>query len=82
MQVSSTENFRANLRSIMALRGISQREFASRIGMSYPYVNKVLQGIYSPPLKTCEHMAETLGLTVGEMILEPRAFERNRRAIA
>jgi transcriptional regulator with XRE-family HTH domain len=82
MQVSSSENFRANLRSIMALRGISQRDFASRIGMSYPYVNKVLQGIYSPPLKTCEHMAETLGMTVSEMILEPKKFNRQHRVIA
>ena len=82
MQASSTENFRANLRSVLTQRGISQRDFAVRIGMSYPYVNKVLGGVYSPPLKTCELMAETIGLTVGEMILDPRAFERNRRSIA
>jgi transcriptional regulator with XRE-family HTH domain len=82
MQVSSTENFRTNLRSVLTQRGISQRDFAVRIGMSYPYVNKVLGGIYSPPLKTCEHMAETVGLTVSEMILEPRVFERRRRATA
>lgn len=59
--MSASTNFRHNIRALMAEKGVSQRKLAAIIGMSYPHVNRILQGLYEPTIDTAEKMAGALG---------------------
>lgn len=75
----ATRNFRTNLRYLLEERGISQREVATRAEVSYPYVNRILQGKVTPAIDICDSLADAVGMELPQMLLHPRVFARNSR---
>ncbi len=50
--MSRTKNWEASeLRAEMARQGVTRRELADRLGISYSYVKKILAGIRSAELR-------------------------------
>lgn len=68
--VAAIDNFRRNLRRICQANHVSQRELAKRVGMSYPHVNRILQGENEPGIKTCEDLAKAVGWSLQALIAE------------
>lgn len=76
MKVFATDNFRKNLRTLLNAKGISQRAIGEKSGISYPYVNRILQGTVTPALDICDALADAASVPLNEMVLPPREFER------
>lgn len=74
MALLATEHFRANLKTAMTARGISQREIADRAQMGYPHVNRILRGKTVPGLDICDHLADAIGLDLTYLLQSPRKF--------
>lgn len=72
MNVRAMKNFRRNLRTELEDRGISQRDLADLAGISYPYVNRILQDKADPSVPICEQIAGALGLTLIDLLTNPR----------
>lgn len=79
--MAALENFRTNLRLAMDAKKISQRSLAASAKMSYPYVNRILQGKVEPSLTQCEKISETLGLSFQDLLDEPEVFEKRYLAL-
>lgn len=69
-------NFRANVRFLMEESGISQRSIAEIAGLSYPYINRILQGTVNPSIDVCETIAEALEIKFVELLQKPKDFQR------
>lgn len=65
-------NLRANLSRILVVRGISQRKLAKIMGISHPYISRVIAGQAIPTLAFVEKIADGLGI-------DARAILRNAR---
>ncbi len=76
MKTNETNNFRENMRTAIVLKATSQRAIAGNAEMSYPYVNRVLQGRAVPSLNVCGKLAKEVGFTVSELLLPPREFKK------
>ena len=74
--MAALSNFRRNLRRAMEARGLSQRDVATKADMSYPYVNRVLQGKTVPSVPQAERLAKTTGLTLRDLIQSPKDFSQ------
>ena len=74
MKVQALRNFRRNLRTALDNRGLSQREIAERVGVSYPYVNRILTSKVAPSLPICDRFADALKLSLAELLLSPSEF--------
>lgn len=72
----ATKNFRENLRLAMKSEGITQREMAKRVRVSYPFVNRILKGKTTPDLDLCDKLAERVGFSLDVLLLPPREFSR------
>lgn len=77
---STQENFRENLRKLIALYGISQREVARRTNgqVSDRYVGMILKGDYVPTIEVAQHIGEAFGLTGWHMIMPDLPLELAR----
>lgn len=73
--MAAAENFRLNLRTALDARGISQLEVARRIGVSGPYVNRVLQGHTEPGLANSERLARAAGFPLVALLDSPENFQ-------
>lgn len=73
--VLAQENFRANLRTALRARGISQAKLAELAETKQPYVNRVLQGLTSPSLEQCEKLARAAGYPLVALLSAPEIFD-------
>ena len=72
----AVKNFRQNLRSAMQAKNISQRNLASASQMSYPHVNRILQGHAGPGLRQCDLLAKAVGISLEVLLLPPKEFSK------
>ena len=68
MNVKAIKTFRRSLRQHMKVKGISQRELASKAKLSYPYLNRILKAKADPSLTICDNIADALGVNLAELI--------------
>lgn len=66
------QNFAANMRHMMAVRRLTQREMAEKLESKPPYVNRVLSGEICPSLARCDEIARILRVPLADMLLPPR----------
>jgi len=66
------KNLRVNLSRILAARGISQRKLAKIMGISHPYISRIIAGQAIPTLAFVEKIADGLGI-------DARVILRNAR---
>ncbi|MEX0714710.1 MAG: helix-turn-helix transcriptional regulator [Pirellulales bacterium] len=62
------DDFRTNLRRAMKKAKVSQRALASKAGMGYAYINRVLAGTVQPTLPQCERLAVALGAKIDYLL--------------
>lgn len=55
-----TDNFRANVRRVLANRGMTQNDLAKAAGLSREWLSKMLAGKSNPTLPVCERIATAL----------------------
>ena len=60
------------LAELRAKRKLSQRALAKRAKMSQTYLCNVETGKADPSLSTLKRLAQALGVTVSELVKEPR----------
>ena len=77
MQVEYFNNFRANVRILIEDGGISQRSLGEIAGLSYPYINRILQGTVNPSIDVCENIAKALGAAFVDLLQKPKDFQKN-----
>lgn len=75
MQVFSSDNFRANLRTAMRNRGISQRELASRVDGGYTHLNRILTGKSDVTLSSADRLADAIGVPLCDLLSSPSEFD-------
>ena len=80
MEKKLQENFRRNLRAAMQIRGLSQRECARRSGVYHANLSRILNGLQSPSLQTCEVLAAVVGCSVRELFASQADFEASVHA--
>lgn len=68
--------FRRNMQTAMDTRGVSQRELAALAGVSYPYINRILQGKVEPTIPKADAIAEALGHSLLQLLLPQSQFNR------
>jgi len=56
----------ARLEALVKDRGLSQRAFAKRAGLSPAVVSRALRGLYTPSIATLEQLCAGLGVTLGQ----------------
>lgn len=78
--MSAVDNFRFNLSSVLKEQNVSQRAVAEGAGLSYVYVNRVLQGKTSPSLECCEKIANAIHLPLEDLISHPADFSAKMSA--
>lgn len=66
--MKEVQNFRDNLNWLLDEFGISQRDFADKVDIAYPNLNRILKGHCVPGLDTCERIAEACT----EVVAQPR----------
>jgi transcriptional regulator with XRE-family HTH domain len=59
-----------NVLVLRARRNISQKELASRAGMSQPRIAEIESGEANPRLSTVKKIAKALGVTAGQLLTE------------
>ena len=59
----------------MQIRGLTQRECAHAAGMQHPGLNRILNGLQSPSLATCERLASVVGLSVEQLFASASVFD-------
>ncbi len=79
-----TETFRQRLLRLRQARGYSQRELGDRVGVSQRMMSYYEREAEHPPAYLLPRLAETLGVTVDELmgvrpVKEPAAAPRNTR---
>lgn len=61
-----------NVRLIRERLGLSQKELAARIGVSYPRISEIENQKGEPRITTIEKVAHGLGVSVMELMKPPR----------
>lgn len=64
------------LKRIRERKGLSQRALAAKAKMSQTYLCNVENGKADPSLSTLKRLAEALGITVSELVKEPKPKPR------
>ena len=72
--VSAYDNFRINLKSVMADEGVTLRAMGELCETSFPYIHKVLRGEICPSIQNCERMAGAVGYSLAELLVPPLKF--------
>lgn len=66
---------RDNVKRLCKLRGITQKELASKIGISETSLNVSLKPDGNPSVKTIEKVATGLGVSVSQLLASPEELE-------
>ena len=69
-------NFRTNVRFLMEESGVSQRSLGESAGLSYPYINRILQGTVNPSIDVCESISRSLDVTLVDLLHKPKDFQK------
>ena len=64
----------------MLKSGLTQREFARRLGVSEGHVSNVVRGKRRPSLALVLRISELTGIDVGQIVGGPARARRGRRA--
>lgn len=73
------DNFAANVRLFRRLRGLTQVELASRVGLSAPFISRLEnQGRDDYTLSTLSRFADALEVSPHQLIVEPAKKIRAR----
>lgn len=67
---NAPERFINNVRRELRRQGWTQTQLAERAGMARQHVSNYLSGVNVPSLERAERIAEALGLTVSELLLD------------
>ena len=81
MQVDAMNNFRVNLRAAMERRNLSQRAVAERMGVTHPFINRVLVGKADPTIPFAEKIADAVGCELSDLISPSREFQIRDTAV-
>lgn len=57
--------FRANLRHLIEINGITQEQLKDASGVSLPHINRILCGLASPSLEVCGKLAKAAAKLAG-----------------
>lgn len=63
-------NFRPRIKEILSQQGLTQKELASKLGISDIALNQSLRGEY-PQLQTLERIANALGVRITDLFEAP-----------
>lgn len=79
-RLTTQDNFRENLRKLIAVHGISNRELARRTNgrVSDRYIGMILNGDYVPTIEMAQYIGEAFGLTGWHMIMPNLPYELAR----
>lgn len=55
------------LKALREEKGLSQKEFASRIGLSSSWLSRIESGNYDPPWSNLRRVAKGLAITLGDL---------------
>lgn len=69
-----------NLRNLRIKHGLSQKELAAAIGVSYPRISEMESGHANPTLNTLVDLARHFKVPVSKLLDEPK--ETSRKKIA
>ncbi len=61
------DNIRRNLGYYLALKGLNQKEFAEKLGVSQSSVTCWLKGKNAPDIEVVAHICDILGISVAEL---------------
>jgi transcriptional regulator with XRE-family HTH domain len=64
------------LKRLRGRQGLTVRALAAKAGMSYTYLSNVENGKVDPSLSTLKRLAQVLGVSIGELVREPRTKAR------
>lgn len=64
-------SFGENVRNLRKARGISQEQFADKVGIHRTYIGGIERGERNPTLTTIQKIANSLGVSAKELIPEP-----------
>jgi transcriptional regulator with XRE-family HTH domain len=77
LDVKEIENFRANLRTALEARDMTQEQLADTAGLKGPYVNRVLRGKTEPSLSQCARLARAAGFPLVALLTSPEDFSES-----
>lgn len=63
--------FSGNLKRIRTETGLSQGDFAEKLGMPQSYISRLERGIHSPSVDVAVQLARALGVTIENLVGEP-----------
>lgn len=66
--MQAADTFRNNLRHIMEVRGVSQRDLALRAQTSYSGINRILQGKQTPTIDLADRLADSLEIPLSVLL--------------
>lgn len=75
--MQAVQNFRDNLRAIMAERGLSLRGMAELTGKPHTYFQKILNGSITPGLDNCDQIADVLGVDLHRLLRKPKKLQKS-----
>ncbi len=77
LDVKEIENFRANLRTALDARDMTQDQLAEAAGLKGPYVNRVLRGHTEPSLSQCARLSRAAGFPLVALLTSPENFSES-----
>lgn len=69
-QSDAMQSLRDNIRSVLAERGMLQKELAERCGIAASNLNRILNGKEKVTIQRAEKIAKALGVTLSELLQE------------
>ena len=66
------ENFRDNLRSALDRKGMTQRQLAEESKIHFVTISRILSGVISPTIDTCERLAAAVGIDSPKIFSDKR----------
>lgn len=60
------------LRTFRLKQGLTQQQLAAKAKMSHAFLSNIETGKADPSLSTLKRLAQALGVTVSELVKEPR----------
>jgi len=61
------------LRTLRLKQELTQKQLAAKAKMSYAFLSNIETGKADPSLSTLKRLAEALGVSVSELVKEPRS---------
>jgi len=72
--MAAIDNFRENLKAVLAEKGVTPGALAGRLHTSRSYIGRILQGEAEPTVSKAEAIAHALGVPYISLYLSPADF--------